>query len=177
MKKFVAVILIIAALLGFGIYNKEQLNIWFGMNDHQQAAHQFWFTQKNTLDETGETSLPLKKSVLTFGYVVNKPIEQDGKYYFETILFLNNQYPLPLFTVVKPVNGIWTVDQDATFASAGDASIQYYLSMYKNTIRNTHKYLEQDIPRMTDQELNLFVDKQLQNIKTILVDTYSTPNN
>lgn len=73
MKTFIAFIAISIGLLTYGIYNKEQLNIWFGMNDHQQVANQFWFTQKNTLDETGSTELPFTNNVSVFDYALQNP--------------------------------------------------------------------------------------------------------
>jgi len=172
MKKFIALILIIVALTGYGIYNKEQLNIWFSMNDHQQAANQFWFTQKNMLDENGETTLPFTDQVKTFDYFVSAPIQQDGKYYFETKLIINNQHLLPLYTAVKAVDGKWTVDTNETFASAGDASIQHYMNLYQGTLKNTHLYIKNLAPKMNKKEAELFIDKQLENIKTVFLDTY-----
>lgn len=172
MKKFIALIVIIVALIGYGIYNKEQLNIWFAMNDHQQAANQFWFTQKNMLDEKGTTNLPFTDKVISFDYFVSAPIQQDGKYYFETKLVINNQHLLPLYTAVKAVEGKWIVDQNETFASAGDASIQYYMDLYQSTLKNTNLYIENMAPKMTKKDAELFIDKQLENIKVVFLDAY-----
>lgn len=173
MKKFISVVLLIIALIGYGIYNKEQLNIWFGMNDHQQAANQFWFTQKNKLDETGGTELPFTKNVSTFDYIVASPVEQDGKYYFETKLIINNQHLLPLYTVVKPVDGIWVVDQNETFASAGDASIEHFMTLYRMTLKNNNKYIVTMAPKMDKKTAEVFIDQQLDNIKKIFLEAYS----
>lgn len=163
MKKFISLIIITIALIAYAIYNKDQLNIWFGMNDHQQAAYQYWFTNKNKLDETGVTGLPFNESVKTFAYSIKEPVEQEGKYYFETILYINNQHPLPLFTVVKAINGVWTVDQEATFFSTGDASIQYYLGMYSRTVRNSKAFLKIEPSK---PEIN----EQLKYIEKILME-------
>lgn len=173
MKKFIVFVVIIVSLIGYGLYNKEQLTIWFAMNDHQQAASQYWFSNKHALDDTGTTNLPFRPNVQTFGYSISDPVEQDGKYYFETNLYINNQQHLPLFTVVEPIDGVWTVNQEATFATAGDASINFYTERYIATMKSAGKYIDQSIPQMEKEQLEKFVDKQLIAIKAVLIETYS----
>ncbi len=168
MKKFISFIVIIISLIGYGLYNKEKLNIWFGMNDHQQAAHQFWFTHKNTLDETGTSTLPFAKSVTGFEYIVQSPVEQDGKYYFETTLYINGQYPLPIYTVVKAVDGVWVVDENATFHSAGDASLNFYINRYLLTLDNADKFLVGSTTEMNKQE----IAAQIKLIERMFNDKY-----
>ena len=169
MKKFITFIVIVAALFAYGIYNKEQLNIWFGMNDHQQVANQFWFTQKNTLDETGITELPFTSNVTVFDYALQNPTHQQGKYYFETTLFINNQYALPIYTVVHAIDGNWKVDVESTFASTGDASLNFYMERYLLTLDNAGKFIKNGTRTIDKKE----IDIQLDMIRSMFNDKYT----
>lgn len=168
MKTFIAFIAISIGLLTYGIYNKEQLNIWFGMNDHQQVANQFWFTQKNTLDETGSTELPFTNNVSVFDYALQNPTHQQGKYYFETTLLINNQYALPIYTVVHAIDGNWKVDVEATFGSTGDASLNFYIERYLLTLDNAGKFIKNGTRKIDKKE----IDIQLNMIRSMFNDKY-----
>ncbi|MGP4943224.1 hypothetical protein [Pseudoalteromonas nigrifaciens] len=168
MKKFITFIIVLVLAFAYAIYNKEQLNIWFAMNNHQQAANQFWFTQKHNLDETGENNLPFNNNVSSFEYVLHKPVQQDGKYYFETTLFINQQYPFPLYTVVEAVDGVWKVNINETFDSAGSASLSYYMERYFMTIGSADKFLLTGHRKIDKQE----IDAQLKMIKQMYNDEF-----
>ncbi len=168
MKKTILAASLIALAGGAIYYKRHKKNLMLMVNNHQQAAHQFWFSQQANLNEKGMTHLPLTKDVETFEYQIGDATKEDnGKYYFNTTIYVNNSVALPLYTVVESIEGDWVVNMSETFLTVNQAALKRASDYYAASLDAYNQYIASNgrtnanYGQLSDEE-QLNVDSQIE---------------
>ena len=170
MKKIIIGAAVIALAGGAAYYKRHEINLMLMVNNHQQAAHQFWFSQQSNLKEKGITHLPLSKTVKAFEYFIGNATKEDnGKYYFDTTLYINNSASLPLYTVVESQEGDWVVNMSETFLTVNQAALKNASDYYSTSLDTYNQYIaaigrtNANYDELSDEE-KAEVDTQINNL-------------
>ena len=116
-------------------FTSESLNQSFKENTPTTAVNRFWYEQKSMLVDKGTTLIPLKGPIHTLDIAIGDQVFEAGVYYFKTHLVID-QLRLNIDTVVKPIDGIWTVDINDTFMGAHISALDHHI--HNNLASNKH---------------------------------------
>jgi hypothetical protein len=105
---------------------------------------------------------------------------QDGKYYFETTLYVNRTAALPIYTVVEPNLGQWRVNATETFLTITSASLNKCTNDYTTALMSAGTFIETDAlhgqtgqaTQAQVQDVESLIDEQFSQAKQRFKDLY-----
>lgn len=182
MKTLITLFIVAATVVGSTIYYKKDLIHFLSANNYELVVRQFWINERNSFLDNKKSNLPFNEKVKTFRFVINGAELQQGAYYFDTLLYINDSQPLPIFTVVEPVRGQWKVNLKATFLTVSNASLSKFSLKYASALLTANKYITKDglhgqtgeISLEHIKEIDQFIDEQFAVAKEAFKQRYLT---
>jgi len=147
MQKALSLILILIVLIivpvTYVLLVGSEYNAHLNENTHTSAVENYWYKVKQSLIEGKEVSLPIKNRIETLDYYIGNSSLENGTYYFQTLLVVNNT-EIHVETAVKPNNGIWEVDIVETFMLSHSSTLSHYMDSFLKDLEYLNLNLKEE---------------------------------
>ena len=119
--------------------------------------------------------MPLTDKVKSIQYHIGEATLEGSGYVFDTTLFVNGKYRIPMYTIVEPVDGEWIVNVRHTFNTVNEAALAGFTKRFADTLIASKAFIKdqnQTIEAAERHQVAAFIESQFEIAKAEFIKVY-----